>query len=176
MLKAWKVGIALLTFLLTGASRADDILQGKLALSGSIFSPTCNIDSESRDQTVDFGQLAARPEDSTSRVASSQTAFTLRLVNCDLQLLKNQSVDVLLTGIPSQYDPRMLAVDGDAKGIAIEIADSRHRIIPPGIAVNVATLIAGDNELTFNTSLHIFGKRVGAGEFNSTAQILLRYF
>ncbi len=177
MFKAWKMVLLLFTFLLIRTSQAEKVQEGKLTLSGSIYSAACGISSESKDQTINFGRVSARREFNTrsSRIMDSNKNFTLKLENCDAELLKSRSVVAQLSGTPSQYDSRMLAVSGDAKGVAIEISDKDNRTISPGSSVNIDSLISSENKITLNTSLHIYSKWVGAGEFSSTAQLTLRY-
>ncbi|MCS3408352.1 fimbrial protein [Serratia sp. AKBS12] len=177
MRKTWQFCLGMAVLLLSSIAQAED-RQGQVQVNGIIHEGACGIDSDSLEQTVDFGQLPLRL-DGTGRngnIVNGQRQFSIRLVNCEPLVARKHDFEILLQGVPSSLDPRFLQAGGTAKGVAIELTNNRGRLIPLETWVTLDELMAERGLLIFHAALRGFGYRLGAGEINGMAQLTLRYF
>ncbi|CAI1708344.1 Fimbria A protein precursor [Serratia ficaria] len=177
MRKTWRFCLGMTALLLASIAQAED-QQGQVQVNGVIHEGACGIDSDSLEQTVDFGQLPLRRNDAerSGKIANGQKQFSIRLVNCEPLVARKRDFEILLQGTPSGYDARLLQAGGTAKGVAIELTTNSGRLIPLETWVSPDELMAEHGLLVFHAVLRGFGSRIGAGEINGMAQLTLRYF
>lgn len=179
MLNIWRFAFCIPALLAVFVAQAEDWQQGRLQMNGSIQVGACGIDSGSMEQTVDFSSLPIKRISTAargSRIVDSQKKFAIRLVNCVLPAAGGLTFDLLFQGVPSELDAQLLRVEGEAKGVAIELTNSKEQLIPLGTRVNVDELMSTRDLLVFHAALRSFGKRLSAGNINSMVQLTLRYF
>ncbi|TFZ48452.1 type 1 fimbrial protein [Serratia proteamaculans] len=155
---------------------------GTLNLGGEIVETPCGIAGESLDQTVDFGlismtdaALGAQPV-----LIGSRRNFEIKLVNCELasQVKPDfiyRAANVTFDGTADSRDPELLAVYGEAQGVAIELLTAAGTPIPLGSTTADYQIVAGDNTLRFSAQLRIHPDRARAGGFSSLAKFTLSY-
>lgn len=119
--------------LLAGAITALPVLGGsQLSMNGAIVATACDIDTTSRDQTVDMGTL---PFD---RIVNDSQAlarpFSIRLVNCTLKhsnnnILGKQHFRVTFDG---RNENGQFGVEGEARGVVLVLNDALGNEATPG--------------------------------------------
>ncbi|HHB1427574.1 TPA: fimbrial protein [Serratia odorifera] len=177
MRKTWRLWLGMAALLLASFVQAEDA-QGRVQVNGAIHEAACGIDSDSLEQTVDFGQLPLRRSGAEygGNLAGSRQPFSIRLVNCESLLAGKHDVEISLQGAPSDYDARLLRAGGTVKGVAIALTDNRGRLLPLDTWVSLDELMTERGLLVFHAALRGLGKQLGAGEINGMAQLTLRYF
>lgn len=85
------------------------------------------------------------------------------------------SANVTFTGIPDSSDNQLLAIDGEARGFAIQLADTHGEILTLGKNTPDYALMDGDNILNFSASLVSTGRNIRAGDFYATARFFMDY-
>lgn len=132
---------ALLIALSIGSASATAKTQGhgKVSLGGEIVETPCNIAGDSLDQTVDFGlvSMSDAGRDAQPSLIGSRRHFAIRLVNCELasQIKPDfiyRAANLTFSGIADSQDPQWLAVQGEARGMAIELLTDASTPIPLG--------------------------------------------
>lgn len=140
--------------------------------SGVLVAEPCQLATDSEEQIVDFGSIAAR-QFINSQLTPSKS-FSIRLTECDLSV--GQNVTVTFIGDESAEQPGLFAVVGEAKGIAVLLMNDDEQTILPG--KSISSLLLSGNENTFTFQAAVSGpdfSSVTAGEFASTLIFSLEY-
>ncbi len=171
------VASCLLGALLSGAATAKTLVKrGQVMMEGSIIAAACAIEMNSRDQVIDMDTVPV------SKIARDGRGiarpFTIRLINCTLQhanssLPDRQSFRVTFDGTA---EGDLLAVKGEARGVALQIKDDRGNIALPGVALPPAALTPGDKALQYTMNLVPNRQGLRAGEYRSTVRFKLDYY
>nr|WP_241391353.1 MULTISPECIES: fimbrial protein [Serratia]ULG12082.1 SefF [Serratia entomophila]ULG12399.1 SefF [Serratia entomophila]ULG18345.1 SefF [Serratia proteamaculans]ULG19681.1 SefF [Serratia proteamaculans] len=154
--------------LLNHASWADTDIH----FSGILVAEPCQLATDSEDQIVDFGSIAARQFINNNQ--TSPKSFNLRLIDCDLSI--GRSVIFTFTGDEDADQPGLFAVAGEAKGIAIVLMDDEGNKVQPGKAMSASSLTEAENSFSFQAA--VSGPEfslVSAGSFTSTVMFSLEY-
>lgn len=178
---------ALLSLALTSLPATAGAVQGwgRVNMAGSIVDTACAIEAGSLDQTIDMGvtpisQLIQQNADGALHHHGPQRDFAIRLINCVLTSNDPntpsrpdwQHYSVTFDG-PTDGDA--FGVDGDARGVALQIRDRWGNVARPGVALPRGGLLTGDQDLNFTLSL--VGNRQGLrpGDFRSTLRFKMDY-
>lgn len=149
---------------------------GRVNMEGAIIETPCAIDTDSYDQTIDFSVL---PLSQIIRNGDGGTrAFTIRLVNCvlgraDPTLPDWQRFQMTFDG---EHRNGLFEVLGDARGVALQIADSQGRVAYPGEALPAGALTAGNKQLHYSIRLVGNQQVLRAGHYYSTVRFKLDYY
>ncbi|MCW0507634.1 fimbrial protein [Aeromonas piscicola] len=165
------------------ASAAPDQGSGTVEFIGSIIDAPCSVAPESVDQTVQMGEVS---NSTLSNYGHGSTQkFNVKLEGCSFDTAK--SVDVLFSGIPDVDAKNSLALQGFAKGAAIELSNmSTGDVIELGKAASFSNLTDGTNILKFGATLvstvtapdvpdESRAAAIVPGDFNATANFVLTY-
>ncbi|ENZ7484579.1 fimbrial protein [Klebsiella aerogenes] len=166
-------------FILAGSASAKDFGHGRVGMRGEILDSACGVDTESQDQTVD---MLVQP---LSEVIGSGSGiprpFSIRLVNCSLQRHSpnNLPVDdwqyfkVTFDGIRNHG---AFGVEGNARGVALQIRDAQGNIANPGQALPAGNIEPGTMQLNYTLRLVGDGENLSAGSYHSTIRYKLDYY
>ncbi|WP_025119886.1 MULTISPECIES: fimbrial protein [unclassified Serratia (in: enterobacteria)] len=122
----------------------------QLSMNGAIVATACDIDTTSRDQTVDMGTL---PFD---RIVNDSQAlaqpFSIRLVNCTLKhtgdnILGKQHFRVTFDG---RNEDGRFGVEGAARGVALVLSDTQGNEAVPGKELPTQTPVLQGKEMRLN--------------------------
>ncbi|WP_413507996.1 fimbrial protein [Serratia proteamaculans] len=149
---------------------------GRVNMQGAVIETACAIDINSRDQTIDMSVLPLsqiiRDGQGTSR------PFTINLVNCvlariDKRLPDWQRFQVTFDG---REDNGLFSVEGEAQGVALQIADNAGNIASPGEPLPAVAMSEGARQL--NYSLRLMGNKqaLRAGDYTSTIRFKMDYY
>ncbi|HAX4850916.1 fimbrial protein [Escherichia coli] len=167
---AGAIAMALVSF---GANAAENQGQGVVNFKGTVIDAPCGIDSDSVDQTVDFGKVT---KSHLANGGISQKNFSILLTHCYPSTL-NKGVAVTFTGSTVNGAPTELATAGPTN-TAIVI-NGHGGDITFGTATDFIQLPSGDNTsfpLNFEAMLkQATGKAVAEGDFTAVANFSLSY-
>ncbi|MFZ1871556.1 MAG: fimbrial protein [Chania sp.] len=155
---------------------------GKVNLGGEIVETPCGIASDSLDQTIDFGLMSmtdATPGPQPLLI-SSRRYFHIKLVNCLLAIpdkpgFAYRTLNVIFDGVADEEEPELLAISGEAKGVAIELLTDTGNRLPLGDSTADYLLLDAHNVLNFSAQLKLHPDVAHAGEFNSLVKFTLSY-
>jgi type 1 fimbria pilin len=160
--------LPLLALLLHPVLRADTDIH----FSGILVAEPCQLATDSQDQSVDFGSIAARQFINNDQTVP--TSFSLRLTDCDLSI--GQSVIFTFSGDEDAMQPGLFAVAGEAKGIAILLMDEEGNKVQPGKAMSARALTDAESVFAFQAAVSAPEfSAVSAGDFTSTVMFSLEY-
>ncbi|TBM10887.1 type 1 fimbrial protein [Hafnia paralvei] len=160
-------------------AQTGNITPGSLSMKGELIEAACVIDPLYREQWIEFGNISARDIAQGSGVLLTKN-FNIKLTGCSLaSVIKPgsyyHSANVTFTGIPDSSDNQLLAIDGEARGFAIQLADTHGEILTLGKNTPDYALMDGDNILNFSASLVSTGRNIRAGDFYATARFFMDY-
>ncbi|WP_414891526.1 fimbrial protein [Pseudomonas serboccidentalis] len=165
---------SLVLFFLGGEALAQGV--GRVDMRGSIVETACAIDTLSRDQTID---MATMPLSQIIRDGSGVgRPFSVRLVNCVLPRLGSglavwRQFQATFDG---RADSGFFGVDGNARGVALMIADSYGSIAVPGAPLPLAELVSGDKVLNYSMRLVGNNQALRSGDYYSTIRFKIDYY
>ncbi len=171
--------------LVAGAAHAEDpktpvsVNGGTVHFKGELVNAACSVNTESSEQTVNLGQYRTakftKVGDTTSNIP-----FNIVLNDCDPTVATTASV--AFTGQIDPTDKTLLAVtsgsnDNTAKGVGIEILDSKSTTLTPdGATFSAAkTLIQGTNTLSFTARYKATAATTSPGMANADATFVMKY-
>ncbi len=145
-------------------------------MRGSIIETACNIDMNSRDQTVDFGVV---PVGEILRNGHSHIIpFTIKLVNCTLKKINSKDgewkgFNVTFDG---QYKNELFINHSNSIGVGVALYDNKFNRAIPGVSFSPYALKNGSNDIEYYLSLEVDGEKVKAGDFNTSIKYKIDYF
>jgi len=143
---------------------------------GEIIETACAIDTKSRDQTIEIGNL---PISQIARDGQGEPhLFSIRLVNCELARQDTSLADWRHFQITfdGAADAGLFSIGGAAKGFALQLSDSHGNIATPGSPLPVGDISA--KEMLLNYSLRVVSNHqlLQVGEYNSTVRFKMDYY
>ena len=167
--------------LVAGAAHAEDpvapvsVNGGTVHFKGELVNAACSVNTDSSEQTVNLGQYRTakftKVGDTTSNIP-----FTIELNDCDPAVAKTAAV--AFTGQIDATDKTLLAVssgnnDNSAKGVGIEILDSKSSTLTPDGATFSAAqnLIEGTNTARYKAT----AATTAPGQANADATFVMKY-
>ena len=160
-------------------AQAEDITPGSVSMKGELIEAACVIDPLYREQWIEFGDISARDIAQRSGALRIKN-FNIKLTGCALAgVIRPDNyyhiANVTFTGIPDPSNNQLLAIDGEARGFAIQLADTHGEILTLGKKTPDYDLMDGDNVLSFSASLIATGQNIRAGDFYATARFFMDY-
>ncbi|WP_455812647.1 fimbrial protein [Pseudomonas graminis] len=149
---------------------------GRVNMAGAIIEAACAIGMLSRDQTINMGTV---PINQISRNGEGLTyPFTIQLVNCvlarhDKNLPDWRHFQITFDG---SADADLFGVAGDAKGVALKIADSQGNIATPGVPLPRGEITPKEMQLNYSLQLVSNKQNLYAGEYSSTVKFKMDYY
>ena len=167
---------------------------GNVRFHGRVFVSPCVLDMDTRDQTIDLGDISAsRFRQSGDR--SDPVLVTLYLNGClkgsghtlrdfpgqtsEMPELAHSTVErgvsmtLMAEGAPENSD--LGRIRGDVRGAGIRLLTERKQLIHLNQPQRMWILKPGDNAIHFLAALESFGQEVTAGEFNGLVRLKLEY-
>lgn len=149
---------------------------GKVNMVGAIIETACAIDTMSRDQTINMGTL---PISQIARDGQGlMRPFSIRLVNCVLAR-QNQSLPdwhYFQITFDGPAEAGLFGVEGDAKGVALQLTDSLGNIARPGAPLPLGEIATKDMLLNYSLRLVSNQQALRAGEYSSTVKFKMDYY
>jgi len=155
---------------------ATDAGSGRVKMQGSVTEAACAISTSSRDQTVEMSVMPI--SELLQNKQGSHRSFSIHLVNCvlgriDSNLPDWQRFQVTFDGID---DRGLFGINGQARGVALQISDAEGNIAMPGVPLPSIAIIEGERQL--NYSLRLIGnkKEIRPGDYSSTIRFKMNYY
>jgi type 1 fimbria pilin len=163
-------------FVVSSAEASQEQGWGKVNMVGAIIETACAIDTESRDQTINMGTL---PISQIARDGKSLiTPFSIRLVNCVLTRQNTSLPDwrYFKISFDGHNDSGLFGVEGEAKGVALQLIDNQGGIIVPGSPLSVEEITSKEMLLKYSLRLVSNNQLLQAGQYTSTVKFKMDYY
>lgn len=160
----------------TMPAMASVIGWGRVNMEGAIVNAACAIESASRDQTIDMKIL---PVEQISRDGHGLTRpFTLKLVNCGLSgdNAANSGRQHFRMIFDGNAEGKSFGIVGNARGVALRIADSIGKDIYPGVPMSIENTLTKDYRLNYSMQLVANNQVLRAGDYRSAIRFKLDYY
>ena len=166
-------------FLLVGAMTTALPVWGgsQLSMNGAIVATACDIDTTSRDQTVDMGTLPFDRIVNDSQALSRP--FSIRLVNCTLKhsnnnILGKQHFRVTFDG---RNEDGHFGVEGEARGVALVLNDALGNEAVPGKALPPQTPVLQGKEMLLHYTARMVANNqpLQTGTYSAQVRYQLEY-
>jgi len=169
------LGAAML-FVVASDTHAGDEGYVQLTFSGVLSHAPCRLDAESAHQQVNFGHIPAK--NFYDYTITSRQTIIIRLLNCAFK--RSQRVNIRFYGPEDKDQPGLLAVSGEARGVAILLTNGQ------GTPLNInrdkvsAALQPGNNTIRLYAALKgapdaVKNKTIRMGDFHASASFILQY-
>lgn len=158
---------------------SSNITPGQLALSGELVAAACDIDPESRELWVEFGQISARDINMVQEDKLMQP-FMVHLIGCQSFGSQNQSsavayATITFNGNASTEDPTVLIPSGEGKGFGIKIRDHNGEVLTFGEPSSGYLFSDENNTLKFTATLVPVQEYIQAGDFYAVTRFFMDY-
>lgn len=168
------VGIALF---FSGNTRAAQGARGRVNMQGSIIDTACAIDMGSLYQSIEMPPL---PIAQLLRDGEGpKVPFSIHLVNCTLQHYNPGLPDwyaFQVTFDGSATHSGLFGVQGQARGVGLQIVDEFGEVAEPGNPMNMRTLVPGSTDMKYTLRLAGNHEHLRAGNYSSIIRFKLDYF
>lgn len=173
----WSVIFAGITLFSCGNIWASQGARGKVSMQGSIIDSACAIDTGSLYQSIEMPPL---PVAQLMRDGKGpEVPFSIHLINCTLQhhnpaLPDWYAFQVTFDGLTTYSG--LFGVQGQARGIGLQITDAFGEIAEPGNPMDTHILEAGATEMKYTLRLAGNHEHLHAGDYSSIIRFKLDYF
>lgn len=158
----------LLAGLLSTGSHATEIL-----ISGVVVATSCEVDSSSVSQTVDFKQVR-RSILFKPGGATDWKPFKVKLINCPATV---SSATAKFTGTPSIDDSSLFANAGTANNVAVQIASDADKTQTLGPDSTMTVNVDAENNAIYALVGRLYSSKggVSSGTFSSVVEMDFSY-
>ncbi|HHJ1299318.1 PAP fimbrial minor pilin protein precursor [compost metagenome] len=155
---------------------AADALEGHVQLGGSIVDSACNMRVGSDRQTIAFKPMTLNGL--LNGDTSSQHSLTLYISDC-IASEKPNDTDVsqrFKLTFEGQPNGKYFAIEGIAKGIALQIKDRQGKLVSPGMVLEHNELSTDSLMLNYSLTLVGVGHALEAGDYHATIKLNIQHF
>lgn len=170
------IGFCILPFMFVGLAYSKvNVEYGSVKINGRIFDTPCNIDPESQTKSLELGVV---PLDAINVGTETIYPFSIQLVNCSLTS-STSNVHVpqyFQISFDGENQNNNFAVQGQARGIALEIKDSSGNSVYPGKILPVYSNASSTMKLDYSLRVVKSHEDFRVGGFSSTIKFKLDYY
>jgi type 1 fimbria pilin len=149
---------------------------GRVNMQGAIIDTACAIAAGSREQVIDMETV---PVANIIRDGQGMTKpFSIELINCVLTRPNNNLPDWkhFQVTFDGEADGVLFGVRGEAKGIALQIADGQGNIAMPGKPLPLGNISLGTMQLNYAMRLVSNSQSLRVGAYSSAVRFKLDYY
>lgn len=164
--------------LLASATTVLPVWAGSLLnMNGAIVATACDIDTRSRDQTIDMGTLPFDQVVNNSQALARP--FSIQLVNCTLKhssdnILGKQHFRVTFSG---RNESGRFGIEGEARGVALVLSDAQGNEAVPGeqLPPQTPVLQGKDMRLHYSARMVSNNQPLQTGTYSALVRYQLEY-
>lgn len=149
---------------------------GRVNMQGAIIDTACAIAAGSREQVIDMETV---PVADIIRDGQGMTKpFSIELINCVLTRPNKTLPDWkhFQVTFDGETDGTLFGVQGDAKGVALQIADGQGNIATPGKPLPLGDISLGAMQLNYAMRLVSNSQSLRVGAYSSAVRFKLDYY
>lgn len=169
--------IFVLTSTILGLPLANTAMaaDGTIQFTGNIVDTACVVNTESKNQTVNLGNVATTAF-SASGASAAPTRFTIKLTDCPSSIT---NASVRFDGTADANNSQILALNSGqtATNVGVAIYESNNTTLIPLTADSQQVTLTPDttNELTYIAKYYATAYPVTAGTANATTSFTIIY-
>ncbi|BEM85138.1 pilin [Serratia marcescens] len=149
---------------------------GRVNMQGAIIDTACAIAAGSRDQAIDMDTVPVADIIRDGR--GVPRAFSIELVNCELSRAEKKGADwqYFQVTFDGNADGGLFGIDGEAKGVGLQIADVSGNIAWPGSPLPNDYISPGSMRLNYEMLLVANKQPLRAGAYYSAVRFKMDYY
>jgi type 1 fimbria pilin len=149
---------------------------GRVNMQGAIIDTACAISAGSREQVIDMETVPVA--DIIRDGQGINKPFSIELINCVLTRPNNKFPDWknFQVTFDGEADGELFGVRGEAKGVALQIADGQGNIATPGKPFPFGDVLLGTTQLNYVMRLVSNNQSLRAGDYYSAVRFKLDYY
>ncbi|MGX1960596.1 fimbrial protein [Serratia proteamaculans] len=149
---------------------------GRVNMQGAIIDTACAIAAGSREQVIDMETVPVA--DIIRDGQGVNKPFSIELINCVLTRPNNTLPDWkhFQVTFDGEADGALFGVQGEAKGVALQIADGKGNIATPGKPLPLGDISLGTMQLNYAMRLVSNNRSLRAGVYSSAVRFKLDYY
>lgn len=165
-----------ITAIISVAAQAGGGLSGRVMMGGEIIESACAISPEHWEQHIMLNNIS--PDRLIRGNGSELYPFSIKLINCSPEHQNSESGSWLGFQVTFEgpTDGNRFKLQGNSRGLAIEIQDDRGFIALPGVALPLYPVPTGDKNLNYNLRLIGNQKLMKAGSHFALLKYKLDYY
>lgn len=149
---------------------------GIVHLRGSLMAEACTVSTESRNQTVDMGQLRSNLFTGVGSL-TSPVGFSIRLTECSIAVSDQAGVTFL--GVTDVKDPQVFKAgqgENAATGVGLALFNQNGELLVPNVEPRIwRQLHEGENTLRFLARYRATSQQVTGGNADVFTWFALTY-
>ncbi|HDF2329242.1 TPA: type 1 fimbrial protein [Morganella morganii] len=148
---------------------------GKITLAGSIVDTACNIDMDSRDQTVYMGALPVSTLNNIGR--GPVKTFGIKLTDChfDRYSRNGNKWSSLVITFDGLSENELFLLSGESMGARLLITDKYNNKVIPGVASQPLNVSLGTMHLKYNLQIVKSNELVKSGNYWTLLRFKIDY-
>lgn len=149
---------------------------GRVGMNGQILASACSIHTDDVWQEVKFDMHSQQTVLNNGGLL--EKPFSLRLVNCRLDNYDGEewsSFAVTFDGEAVTGNSALFSVNGDARGVALKVMDSRGHTATPGVAMNSIPLNREDYQLDYRLQVVPSGEAFEEGTWSGAVRFMVTW-
>jgi len=149
---------------------------GRVNMQGTVIETACAIDTDNRDQTID---MSVMPLNQIMREGHGvKRIFNIRLINCVVGRINEDAIgwQRFQVTFEGRVDNGLFAVEGQARGVALELTDSDGNISTPGKPLPGMNVSAGNRQMNYSLRLVSNSQILRSGEYTSAIRFKMDYY
>lgn len=149
---------------------------GRVNMQGAILDTACAISTGSREQAIDMDTVPVADIARDGRGVSR--AFSIELINCVLSRAEKKEADWqhFQVTFDGHADGGLFGVNGEAKGVGLQITDASGNIARPGSPLPNSNVSLGNMRLNYEMRLIANKQPIRAGGYSSSVRFKIDYY
>ncbi|WP_350984773.1 fimbrial protein [Serratia marcescens] len=149
---------------------------GRVNMQGAIIDTACAIATESQEQVIEMDTVPVA--DIVRDGKGISKGFSIELTNCVLSRTEKKLSDWqhFQMTFDGDNDGGLFCVDGEAKGVGLQIADAYGNVARPGSPLPAGEIEPGSMRLNYEMRLVANKKTLRAGAYYSAIRFKVDYY
>ncbi len=149
---------------------------GRVNMQGAIIDTACAIAAGSREQAIDMETVPVAEIVRDGRGLSKK--FSIELINCVLSHAEKKGADwqYFQLTFDGNADGELFGVEGEAKGVGLQIVDASGNIARPGSPLPNGDVSPGSMHLNYEMRLIANKRPLRAGAYSSSVRFKIDYY
>ncbi len=155
-------------------SQSARTIHGKVQMGGAVVESACALHPDSHQQEIWLKDISI---DHVIRNEGSELhPFEIKLVNCNPERANKENWSAFQITFDGPRDGDYFSMQGNAKGLAIEIQDDRGYVAAPGVPMQPHPVPTGEKTLKYNLRLVGNAALLQVGDHFSVIKYKLEYY
>lgn len=145
--------LAIIVTIFPTLASSTQLQVGKVSIGGQVFASACTLHPDNYEQYLGLSALST--DGMIRNGGSILHPFSISLINCAPKNDNGDDLSGFFVTFEGQDDGKHFTLQGDSRGLALEIQDERGHVAVPGVPMAPHPITLG--EITLNYKLRLVG-------------------